>query len=246
MKQKKLIEIVLEKSKKIFPNLEDHENPTPDSKNKYFYFPALFYFKNNSIDYKLIKDLKNGKKLLSVGTGDAKLEQLLNKGFEIPTENITISDIELDKETKKLSFKKFQFDMQTNWENINQKFDYIIFPQSMMVALINKGYINSIINSIPYEKIKNKILKNKIKLEDETQIEEFIKYMEQNHENLLKSQNKILINAIKHLNKNGEIRVLRGIDSQENKAYHIATLLKIFKNIKFPKTYNKQSFYIKI
>ncbi len=82
---------------------------------------------------------KPGKSLLSVGAYPGYLETLLLE-FGVPKEHIVIADSDsriLEDAAGMAAPKKFRFDMHNVWR-VEGKFDRIIFPESLCIALADK------------------------------------------------------------------------------------------------------------
>ena len=80
----------------------------------------------------IVTDLQaSGKSLLSVGCGPAYLERLLTRKLGLKSKQITLGDI--SKNYIPLGFQFHRFDMYGDWPQFQQAFDYIIFPESVLI-----------------------------------------------------------------------------------------------------------------
>lgn len=110
--------------------------------SKYYYHLASRAFKNNTVNPNMISRLRKGAKMLSVGTGPGHLERTLLR-FGIPFENIDVSDITIHPRIARYPFRKHTFDMRRPWPEFQEKYDYIIFPDSINCAThIDVGFIS--------------------------------------------------------------------------------------------------------
>jgi len=101
--------------------------------NPWVVFAPSFYAKHPAIlTEDLIINLLNDKKMLSVGSGPAYLEQFLVKAYNIPIQNITLSD--LNNQNVPTGFNFVEIDMHQKWPNI-PKVDYVIFPESIFFGI---------------------------------------------------------------------------------------------------------------
>lgn len=97
---------------------------------QYFYFGPFYHIESGLVNQEVIDDLNNSNKtLLSVGSGAAFLERFLVEKIGIDQSRIALSD--LYKNDLPKQFRKYQFDMDEEWPELGEKFDYIIFPESV-------------------------------------------------------------------------------------------------------------------
>lgn len=139
LNQGELFELSRELTSKVFSPDEAHMSAYIPTYNNYFYFPGSHFFEYGAIDGQMVDSLRCGAKMLSVGSGDGHLERLLRDGFGVSSENIVVSDIVVDPALKGEDFDYFQFDMLGEWPDFNEKFDYILFPESLGVATMRCG-----------------------------------------------------------------------------------------------------------
>lgn len=98
--------------------------------DNYVYFVPSWHVKNRLITQEDIDKLrKEGKALLSVGSGPSYLERLLVYRFNVPRENVVLSDISPQHIPK--GFLYHPFDMYSQWPEFGRFFDYIISPESI-------------------------------------------------------------------------------------------------------------------
>jgi hypothetical protein len=120
--------------RKVFPHLKFEDgnychNPK-DTEPSWVFFSPHFYAKNPAIiTSDLVDRMQNGAKLLSVGSGPAYLEQFLVLAYNIPKQNVTLSDRDNKHVPKDYNF--VSFDIKNSWPWIGKGFDYIIFPESL-------------------------------------------------------------------------------------------------------------------
>ncbi len=172
----------------------------PYGKEPYTYFTPKYFIDNGTIDRDLVTRMRHGAKLLTVGSGPAMLERTL-LGFSIPIENIHLADLELHDAVANYSFPKHKFDMTKPWPDLKQKFDFIIFPESISILHME----NSLSYTRPSKEdseIIARILSNNSNV-DETK--KFIKKTTTSPRQI--SIFNALKNAINCLTENGEIRV---------------------------------------
>ena len=80
----------------------------------------------------IVVDLQTSEKsLLSIGCGPAYLERLLTSRLGVKPKQITLGDISQDHVPSGFDFH--QFDMYGDWPEIQKPFDYIIFPESVLI-----------------------------------------------------------------------------------------------------------------
>jgi len=102
---------------------KNHDNWTTFAPHHYARDPAI-------LTEQFVNNIKNGANLLSVGCGRAYLEQFLVRAYNIDSHNIVIAD-NLEHNIPKL-FEFHKFDMYNSWPDFKKKFDYIIFPESIV------------------------------------------------------------------------------------------------------------------
>ncbi len=118
-----------------FPELAEDDfsmNHIDDGKNVFFTPNAHFSPKHPLLTEEIITDLReNNKNLLSVGSGPAYLELLLVKKLGINLEQLTLTDI--SNEYLPSGFESHLFDMYEEWPSFGKLFDYVIFPESVLI-----------------------------------------------------------------------------------------------------------------
>ncbi len=135
--EQKVIKAQLELFKdRIIPDGYGGSCMTSREEGAYVYFAPAWHVRFGLITPKLVEDLQQGKNMLSVGCGPAYLERLLAKTFNIPQENIGLADRE---PVYLKGFRSYQFDMFKAWKGVKGKFDYIIFPESLVACMERVG-----------------------------------------------------------------------------------------------------------
>lgn len=113
-----------------FPEFTE-ENMYMPQHNSWVYFAPSWHLEHKLITKKFIDDVKkNGKYVLSVGSGPAYLERFLVNRLGICKHQITLSDKE---PIMPENFDQFIFDMYEKWPEFGKKFDYVIFPESISI-----------------------------------------------------------------------------------------------------------------
>lgn len=134
--QARLFDLFESRMKSLFgehPPYENHEAKDNDP-TIYAAFNPVAYFSDMSpmITPEVVKGLRSGKKALSIGVGQAYLEQGLVMGLGVPPEAIALNDVADHGVPAGLAFH--QFDCRTQWPSGIGKFDYILFPQSLVTV----------------------------------------------------------------------------------------------------------------
>jgi hypothetical protein len=126
---------VREMEKVEFPKFKKRDIYAP-SHNIHFYFAPSWHFKSGLLTEELTNDIRDNKRqLLSVGSGAAYLERFLTKRLAIDSSQIVLSDIS---PIMPSGFERFVFDMHKTWPNFKRKFDYVIFPESVLVNILDE------------------------------------------------------------------------------------------------------------
>lgn len=117
----------------LFPEFKDG-NTNFEIHPNWVYFAPSWHIKAGLFSEEEIFNIVNeAKTVLSVGSGPAYLEQLIVY-FGASIENVLLSDIDGNSMPKQ--FKTVVFDMFEDWNVLGgQKFDYIIFPESIFIFL---------------------------------------------------------------------------------------------------------------
>jgi len=133
--QRKIIEL----EEKLFPELnklDPHRmsNFGLEGSNYLFYRPNHFFEVNKPLlTEDIVNDLReNDRQILSVGCGPAYLERLLVEGLGVKPEQVVLSDISENHIPS--GFEFYQFDMIKEWPDFGKEFDYIIFPESVLIT----------------------------------------------------------------------------------------------------------------
>jgi len=130
IRQKKFYKHIRELEKLKFGEFINEQIYGPQFTNN-FYFAPSWHIGCGLLTEDLIKDIRdNGRQILSVGSGAAYLERFLVDTMDVKREQITLSDlIPIMPE----SFHRFVFDMYRTWPNFRKEFDYVIFPESVLL-----------------------------------------------------------------------------------------------------------------
>ncbi len=119
---------------KEFPGEIDHNEHIPRFDGSYIMFAPSHHFRPASslMTKELVDDLsENGKKILSVGCGPAYLERLLVSRLGVDKDQITLADI--SSEYVPEGFRFYQFDMHKDWPSFDRTYDYVLFPESVLL-----------------------------------------------------------------------------------------------------------------
>ncbi len=119
--------------KRAFPEFRER-NCIAEGDCDYLYFAPSWHFGKSLLTEETVQDIKQNKKqLLSVGSGRAYLERTLVGAFGIDRKQITLSDLN---PIMPRGFRSFTFDMRGAWPDFGNRFDFVIFPESLL-AIIN-------------------------------------------------------------------------------------------------------------
>src|SRR5262249_18711034 len=102
---------------------------------KYTYYGPSFYFRTETplLTPSIVAGLQQKQTLLSVGCGAGFLEHFLIEALQVPRENVVLADKR--NVTLSTDLKFIRFDASKNWPDFSEKFDYIVFPESIEIAL---------------------------------------------------------------------------------------------------------------
>lgn len=248
LNQTELISIAQQKIIEVFPKEEQHTDIYYIEKKNYSYFSAMWYFKAEIITPDLIQNLTQNAALLSVGCGEGHLERLLNKGFDIPKKNIHTSDLYLDQKIFQAGFRHHLFDLTSPWPNLKKKFDYILFPESLGVALLkhdpSRKQQDITFRFFNYlEQTQKEILGGNLNPPDLTF---FLEVVEKDVPRVTIIYN-ILKQAISFLKPQGEIRIKHGLQEPQQRAYIMAKLAQEYQQITYPnQTKSYENFILKM
>ena len=118
--------------------IREDEKVMCNADKRYIYFSGPLYLKEGFVDAQMINRLQGGARMLSVGAGEGHLERLLNLGFHVPKSRIAVTDYpSIHPRLNGSGFKKYVFDMTKEWSEFKGKFDYVLFPESLGVAILN-------------------------------------------------------------------------------------------------------------
>lgn len=149
--EKQLIQQVRDLERKNFPEFADTTEYV-DSESKYIYFSPSYLLGRGLLDINgLLNMLYDNRSLLSIGSGKAYFEQMLVL-LGAKKDHITLSDI--DETVLPDEYTSVAFDMTGQWPNFSQKFDYIVFPESMLGVSQkfedrkNEQYLNALVQCL--------------------------------------------------------------------------------------------------
>lgn len=244
--QKGLIEEARGRSSKVFSAEENHNDAyNPSLGRNYFYFPGILYFERGTITTDMVQRLREGASMLSVGSGDGHLERLLSEGFEIPKKNIVVSDIELDPFLSS-DFESYTFDMTGDWPDFGRKFDYVLFPESLGVALLDLLNIGNGGHTYRFFEDINSDASRCLNGEEMHSPEFFQRVIEMDIPYAVNSYG-IMKRAVSQLNPEGEVRVCYGLDkSDQVRAYVMLKLKQDNPGITFPEPNKNSNFTAKL
>lgn len=231
MTQEEFVADAQKRMKRVFGGLDRREEIYEGAKSNYFYFSGMYHIRSGLVTPSVVNDLRNGKTLLSVGCGDAHLERFLSKGYEIPSSRITLTDKSLDECVQTFGSTFYQFDMTKPWPIIGN-YDYILFPESLGVALLEseRGKPASSPVAQRFDDIAKRITRAVYdnRIQDITNGERafFFTLLEREVGRVVPTHT-IINEAFRHLTPGGELRVSRsgGIQSDQQTAYVILKLL---------------------
>jgi len=193
------------------------------------YFSGIHHLETGLVTTQLIRNLQDGKNLLSVGTGEGHLERLLVEGFQIPKERIQIADKEIFEKVTHFGFKIHKFDMTEPWPDLNFKYDHIIFPEALGVALSTKEHqLGLESDRITYrfydevDKLVDNVKSGKSVRKAEVQF--FLRLIKQDVPRAELAYN-VIKNAFNYLSDNGEVRI-NGFNSGEQISSYVHLKLK--------------------
>lgn len=129
-RQKQFDEVIRDLEKQEFPEFAKEDIHAPPQNNN-FYFAPSWHFRSGLLTQELVDEIKDkDRQILSVGSGEAYLERFLVKRLGVKREQITLSD---KYPVIPEGFEKFVFDMYREWPNFGKEFDYVIFPESVLL-----------------------------------------------------------------------------------------------------------------
>ncbi|PIN93206.1 hypothetical protein COU54_04020 [Candidatus Pacearchaeota archaeon CG10_big_fil_rev_8_21_14_0_10_31_24] len=228
--QEKLLALAKIRMKKYMPKNEQHIGIyDPEDKLNYFYFSGIYHIESELVTSEIIGDLQEGKALLSVGSGEGHLERLLVNGFQIPKERIHIVDKEINKKVADFGFKVHKFDMTESWPDLEFKYDYIIFPEALGVALSTKEHqlgLESDRKTYRFYDEVDKLVDN-VKSGKSVRKEDVQFYLGLIKQDVPRAElaYKVIKNAFKYLSDNGEVRI-NGFNSGEQISSYVHLKLK--------------------
>lgn len=128
--------LVRNKERELFPEFQNEDygyvrEGRGDELN--FYFTPSHHFRRGLINEEILRQLQQGKNLISFGAGKAYLEQLLVKEFNVNAGQITLTD------KNAIDFPEgmegHQIDMHGEWPAFGKKYSFAIFPESFTSLL---------------------------------------------------------------------------------------------------------------
>lgn len=128
--QKRFDEVIRELEKREFPEFAQDDIYGPPQ-NSNFYFAPSWHVRSGLLTPELVDDIKNNnRQMLSVGSGAGYLERFLATKLGVKREQITLSD---KNPVMPEDFERFVFDMYGKWPDFGKEFDYVIFPESVLL-----------------------------------------------------------------------------------------------------------------
>jgi len=236
MSQKLLLRRAIELSDKLFDDEGDelcpgsaHTHPLCGNTDNYMQFPGVWYFQCGHITPKIVSGLIKGSKMLSVGSGEARLERLLTEGFGASKQNIVLSDMSLYAQARESGMKCYEFDMTKPWPKLEEMFDYIIFPESLGVALLKAEEQLS----FRYFDILSRVEKQVLASDYSSQDIGFFMDVVGMDVSRVHTVCSILEQGMKYLNSGGTLIVKHGINAGQQKAYIMAKFHRDYPGITF-------------
>ncbi|MBI4053941.1 MAG: hypothetical protein HY397_01270, partial [Candidatus Doudnabacteria bacterium] len=211
---------------------------------KWILFSPIEYARRGFIDANLIKRLKNGAHMLSVGVGPAYLERAIQRVFDIPSEQITLADKAWYKQALQTPFPKAKFDMTKPWPKHLSKFDIMLFPESFGAvetrrperSALGTGHIvRRKSDPFPQSYIDASVY-HILRWDDESpplsRIDEYSEMVERDIPEA-KTRLSILQSAIGHLNQPGQIRISGHLMNEQIMAYVYGRLKREYPEVNF-------------
>lgn len=122
--------------KHFFPEFGDMDI-IPAENNNYFYFSPSWHFGNGLLTEEIVADLIiNQGKMISVGSGPSYLERFMVSNMGLSMDQIVLAD---KKDNMPKGFKKHKYDMYKDWPKFDERFDYVVFPESVLFNVNFKG-----------------------------------------------------------------------------------------------------------
>ena len=132
------VQLVRGLERQMFPEFKDKSSYDEISQElpgyRYTYFAPSSHISKGLLNRRLIDDtIGNRREILSVGAGKAYLKRFLVDGLGISIDQIVLAD---KYPVMPEGFKQFVFNMYGVWPDFGQRFDYVIFPESVALELI--------------------------------------------------------------------------------------------------------------
>lgn len=118
--------------RRLFPEIEDGPSVVIEESSRfgdYIYFKPHSAWASGLVNEKIIKDLQEGKRLLTFGAGTGHLELLLAHAFGVDVNNMLLADKDLTLIPDEL--RGVRCDMYGQWPQYKEKFDYVFFPECL-------------------------------------------------------------------------------------------------------------------
>jgi len=195
-----------EAKRKVHHVFGEAETKATAEHRAYFFYPPMYYIERGFINKDLVMRMEKGGRLLTVGTGKGDLEKMLWKGFGVNPKQIIQSDIELFSTTQDLPFEKKEFDFLGAWPTFDEKFDYILFPESFGVGFSQVKFADGRSHRFfeTLDRATDKVLKRESVPDREISL--FKQIIEMDRPSLVKKCD-VLLTALENLNDNGEVRL---------------------------------------
>lgn len=128
--QKRFDEVVRDLERQEFPEFANDDIYAPPENNNFYFAPSR-HFRSGLLTQELVEDIRdNNRQILSVGTGAGYLERFLTKRLGVKRGQITLSD---KYPIMPEGFERVTFDMYRKWPDFGKEFDYVIFPESVLL-----------------------------------------------------------------------------------------------------------------
>jgi hypothetical protein len=102
----------------------------------YATFPPSVQIRQGLITPEIVAHLQSGARLCSHGVAYAYLEQLLRDGFNIPNNQIVVTDAALHPRVLQSGLNCRAFNLNDSWPDLGDPFDYVLFPDSFGVGVV--------------------------------------------------------------------------------------------------------------
>lgn len=254
MKQEELTALAVQRMKEVFLRADWQESTyvrlrdsilcPSDKKNIYFSGPL--YLKDGFVDAQMIARLQAGARMLSVGVGEGHLERLLALGFGIPQEQMSIADNHrFHPKMRASGFPEYSFDMTKEWPKFEERFDYVLFPESLNIATMNYKDEMTVRFNDDVRKVESLFEKGKLNELRNPEADFYINLIEQDVP-VVKVRYDIIRRALDILNPKGEVRISSGIKPPQQPAYVQLKLRRDRANVSYPPVKQGNYFFIRL